>query len=492
VERVRLEDVPAGRKLLTWKWVFSVKLDHLNSFVRKKARLCIRGFTQELGLDYTDTFAPTCRLRCFRFLLALAHRRSEVQVVQLDVVSAFLHADIDVDTYAEIPPGLREEGDEGLCFRLRKSVYGLKQASRLFYRLLAKSLVGMGFVQSSADECLFSLRKGDSFIHILAHVDDMAVFHNDTDLYQSVVGEMRSVFELKELGPIKEFLGIVVERDSDGGYSIHQSAYVSRAMTRLGMLQCGAKSPMKPGSKHKLRARPNLSEKEVAFMKTVPYKSAVGALFYVARASRFDIAYSCTQLARFMESPAPEHWEAVVRVYSYLAGTQDWRLSMGSSGPNSMILTACSDSDWAGCQDTRRSHTGWVILMGGALVAWRSRRQSCFAQSVAEAEYVAANEACNEIAWWRNLNVEMGSLETGPTPLFVDNDAAITMSKHSGKFEATKHIELKMHGIRDHVETGRVSLRWMSGTTNIADILTKQSKCFLFRRMAQDAQAALF
>jgi hypothetical protein len=453
---VELVDIPVGRKLLTWKWVFANKLDHLNNLVRRKARLCIRGFTQEPGLDYNDTFAPTCRLRCFRALLAMAHRVPGVVVTQLDVVSAFLHADIDVETYAVIPPGMRNPGDEGKCFRLRKSVYGLKQASRLFYKMLTQTLVGIGFIQSKSDECLFTLRDGDRFVHVLAHVDDMAVFHNDEALYQATLCRLRETFELKELGPIKEFLGMVVDRDSDGGFCIHQSPYVRRVMARLGITQSGAQSPMRPGSSQKLKPRYDLSEEESAFMQSVPYKSAVGALFYVARASRFDIAYSCTQLAKFMECPAPEHWEAVVRVYSYLASTEDWRLAMGTGVPNSLALTACSDSDWAGCQDTRRSHTGWVVMLGGAVVAWRSRRQSCFAQSVAEAEYVAANDACNEVVWWRVLGSELGWEVDLPTPVFVDNDSAITMSKHSGKFEATKHIELRIHSIRDRVESGQV------------------------------------
>jgi hypothetical protein len=488
VERVA---IPAGRKLLTWKWIFTNKLDHLGNLVRRKARLCVRGFTQEPGLDYTDTFAPTCRLRCFRALLAMAHRCPTVMVTQLDVVSAFLHADIDVETYAEIPAGLRLPGDEDKCFRLRKSVYGLKQASRLFYKLLAKTLLGMGFTQSKLDECLFTKRVDDQFIHILVHVDDMAVFHNSTTLYDLTLSHLREIFELKELGPIKEFLGLVVDRDTSGGLSIHQAPYVHRVMDKLGIFPRGAQSPMRPGSAQKLQPRLDLTPEETDFMKSVPYKSAVGALFYVARATRFDIAYSCTQLARFMEHPAPEHWDAVLRVYSYLAATSHWTLAMGPATPNSMILTASSDSDWAGCQDTRRSHTGWVVMLGGAVVAWRSKRQSCFAQSVTEAEYVAANDACNEIVWWRALCAEMDWGDDVPTPLFVDNDATVTLSQHSGKFEATKHIELRMHSIRDKVEFNQISVRWTPGTTNIADVLTKQTKCILFRQLVKDALDAL-
>ncbi len=100
--------------------------------------------------------------------------------------------------------------------------------------------------------------------------------------------------------------------------------YVRRVMASLGITQVGAQSPMRPRSSQKLKPRYDLTEEESTFMRTVPYKSAVGALFYVARASRFDIAYSCTQLARFMECPAPEHLDAVVRVYSYRR-TGDWR-----------------------------------------------------------------------------------------------------------------------------------------------------------------------
>ena len=173
-------------------------------------------------------------------------------------------------------------------------------------------------------------------------------------------------------------------------YRLHQRPYIEEILQRLNVEGAKhARSPERPGTAAKLRSRALLPE-EQDYMQSVPYREAVGALFYLCRGTRFDIAHAVSEVAKFMGNPAPEHWDAVLRIYAYLARTKDVALVMRSNGMQcelyDQFLEGFSDSDWAGCPDTRRSYTGWLVRAGGSLVAWYSKRQDCISQSTTEAE----------------------------------------------------------------------------------------------------------
>ena len=119
-------------------------------------------------------------------------------------------------------------------------------------------------------------------------------------------------------------------------------------------------------------------------------------------------------------------------------------------------ITGLSDSDWAGCAETRRSHTGWVVLAGGAPVAWFSKRQESVSQSTAEAELVAVNSLANEVVWWRILAIDFGHPVDGPVLLRCDNTAACSLAEHAGSFSSTKHIELRYLRVRERMKDGEV------------------------------------
>ena len=187
-----------------------------------------------------------------------------------------------------------------------------------------------------------------------------------------------------------------------------------------------------------------------------------------------------------MDRPGPKHLDAVLRIYNYLHRTRDVALNMAASD---MALTvhdceAFSDVDWAGCTETSKSTTGWIIRVGGSTVAWYSKRQGSVAQSSCEAEYVAAAAAANEIVWWRRLLSDFGHGNTGPTKLYCDNKAATILAQHSGRFEATKHIGLRLHVLRRYQANKVVDVTWLPATNMIADIMTKNTEPALFRRLA--------
>jgi hypothetical protein len=487
----KLEPRPPGAKAIGCRWIFCIKRDKLGDIKRLKARLVAKGYAQVAGRDFVEggTWAPTCRMRVFRALMAEAASES-FRTVQWDATSAFLHAEIDVEMYMAQPPGF-DDGSGAVC-KLLRCLYGLRQSGARFAEKVRDTLLslpgkieGCSVLQSHADECLYTVRRGSALVRILVFVDDFSVTTNDDTLYDAVFAEMGAVFKMTDYdgAELSHYLGIAVSRS---GRDIHlsQEAYIDELIERLDLTGCkGASSPEAPGTKAKLARRDGpLTHAEAEFMASVPYKSAVGALFYVARATRPDIVHGVGQVARFMEHPAPEHWNAVLRIYRYLSRTKDRPLVM--RGECGGVCEGYSDSDWAGDPATSKSHSGWLVFAGGSPVAWSSKAQTCIAQSSCEAEYVAAASLSNELVWWRQLREDMGLADTGPLTIHCDNQSAGVLAQHSGKFEATKHILLKYHVLRSRQADGEVVVRWCPASAQVADLLTKNAQVGHFLKMA--------
>jgi hypothetical protein len=251
-----------------------------------------------------------------------------------------------------------------------------------------------------------------------------------------------------------------------------------------------APSSAKAGTAAKLQPLSGLlSEADALFMTAVPYLEAVSSLFYICRAIRWDISYACSQVARFMADPGPEHWAAVRRIYGYLKRTVGVGLVIAAKSmemeftnvddidsslfPRAIRLERWSDADWAGDKVTRKSHTGWMVRCGGSLVSWLSKAQGCLSQSTTKAELVAVTALSNKALWWRNLWQDLSISLPVPVPFWVDNSATVRLAQHAGRFDATKHIELKHFVVREHQDRDWVKVAWVAGEFQLADVLTK-------------------
>lgn len=502
-----LVELPPGRKALGSKWVLTIKRDQAGFITKLKCRLTLKGYNQVHGRDFHETFAPTGNLRVFRFMLAEAAADASIFVMQWDVTSAFLHAAMDCDVYMAQPDGFVVPGQEHLVCRLLKALYGSRQASRLFHEMVRDHLLslnkhdGVSVVQSSVDECFFVIRRGSDWVKLDTHVDDFCVSSNSRPFYAYVFQHMTTAFDITDYGGalIKHFLGVGVTKMEDGSYELNQTAYIVDLLDRLDLTNSagyahGALSPERPGAPGKLRALSSpLSAADAAFMVAVPYRSSVGALFYLSRLTRPDIAHAAQQVARFVDNPSPVHWAAVLRIYSFLSATRltPLRYSTTSLAASSALcggldvrLMAFSDADWAGCQDTRRSTTGWLIRLGGSTVAWRTILQGGTAQSSTEAEYVSASAASNELVWWRQLLMDAGYPLQSASPILCDNKACRSLADHACNFNAFKHIEIAHHVLRERQAKKLTLVDWVPGERQWADLLTKNLSVKLFRKMA--------
>lgn len=456
-----LEELPKGKKAIDSKWVYKLKYKPNGEIERYKARLVARGFAQMEGVDFHDTFAPVAKLVTLRTLLAVAAKKNWY-INQLDVNNAFLHGDLQEEVYMKIPQGFSKVGETRVC-RLRKSLYGLKQASRSWYQKFTTVLLEVGFKQSHADHSLFTFKENNLFVAILIYVDDVIITGDHVDKIHKTKSHLNEKFSIKDLGPIKYFLGIEVARTAEG-LVLSQRKYTIDILEDSGLLGCRPSSfPMEQGIK-----LDNCTESEK--VDASRYRRLVGRLLYL-QATRPDIAYSVNILSQFVTDPRHEHMEAATRVLRYLKSTPGQGILLPKTG--GLNLVAYCDSDWLGCNFTRRSRTGYVLLLGGAPISWKTKKQSVVSQSSAEAEYRAMASTVSEVLWMRWLLNILQVPTIGPTSLYCDNLAARHIANNPVFHERTKHVEMDCYFVRERVESQEIVPLYIDTKQQIADLLTK-------------------
>ena len=202
--------LPAGKKALGCKWVFTIKYRADGTIERYKARLVVLGNNQTEGIDYEETFAPVCKMVTVRSFLQVAASR-DWEIHQMDVHNAFLHGDLDEEVYIKFPPGFRTPDTTQVC-RLHKSLYGLRQAPRCWFAKLSESLKTYGFIQDVSDYSLFTFVEGEIRLHVLVYVDDLLISGSSPAAIQAFKEYLSSCFHMKDLGHLKYFLGILETR----------------------------------------------------------------------------------------------------------------------------------------------------------------------------------------------------------------------------------------------------------------------------------------
>lgn len=460
-------DMPHGKKLLKCKWVFKIKLDQNGNVSKHKARLVAKGYCQQKGIDYNETFSPVIRYESLRLLISLAAKMN-LQVEQMDAITAFLQGDLDEDIYIEAPKGYQVPN--GKVLKLQKSLYGLKQSPRMWNKKLTDEFKKIGLVQSKYDPCIYHQYKEGKIMLVALYVDDILFFSNDPTMMREVKDKLKSTFLMKDLGEASLFLGIHLEKDENGFY-INQERYIKNLLEKYNMSECKPIStPMDVNEKLTKEMCPK-TEKEKDEMKSIPYLELVGSLLFLANVSRPDISYSVSYLSRFSVNPGKKHWVAAKRILRYLKGTLDWRLTF-SNKINDQIEGYC-DADYANDTEERKSVSGYIFLLTGGSISWRSKKQATIALSTTEAEYVSLSACCQESMWLHGLYKEIIPEVEDESKIFCDNQGALYLAKNQMYSSRTKHIDVKHHFIRDLAEKGLIKLQYLRSEDMLADILTK-------------------
>ena len=459
-----LVKLPPGRKPVGCKWVFKVKHKESGEVERFKCRLVAKGYSQSYGIDYEETFSPVVRFNSIRTLLAWAVQHGMI-IHQMDVVTAFLNGKLEEEIYMEQPEGYSKSRD--LVCQLRKSIYGLKQSPRCWNKELQEYLTSIGFVQSTADPCVFIRVEGKSVTVIAVYVDDLILITAMSEDMTKLKKSLESRFKMKDMGEFHYCLGISAIQDKEKGCLwIHQKQYISRMLEKYSLMDANpVTTPADPNVK--LVKNDGVSKR----VDSVNYQSIVGSLLYAAVATRPDIAQSVSAVSKFNAEPTESHLTAAKRILRYLKGTIDLCLMYQKTGDTE--LRAYSDADWAGDHDDRHSTSGSICQLSGGAVSWLSKKQASIALSTAEAEYIALCATAQEVVWLRRLLSELGEDQEAATEVFEDNQGTIAMSKNPVNHNRTKHIDIRYHYVREAVEDGIITLTYCPTKEMVADLLTK-------------------
>ena len=457
-------ELPKGKTIVGGKWVFNIKAGAGDS-IRYKARWVAKGFSQQYGVDYEETFSPTCKISSVRLLLQLAVNYDLI-IHQMDVKTAYLNAPIDKEIYMSQPEGYNvdiQNTRTAVC-KLNKSLYGLKQSGRNWNLLLHNFFVENKFVQSKNDPCIYIYRCDADLAYLLIWVDDIIIAATSISVMNNLKDLLKKRFHMVDLGPIKSFLGIEFDQ-KEGVITMSQAKYILSKLKKYGLDNAKPRStPCELSGYDKM----DNSKEEMKWN----FRELVGSLIYAMTCTRPDLSWVVTKLSQHLANPSKADMIMINHVFRYLRGTLDHKLIFRKSDLN---LIGYVDADWASSQEDRKSTSAYCFVMNstGPAVSWKTKRQPTVALSSCEAEYMALCLGMQEALYLKRLLEELCYSALGAITVFCDNQGAISLSKNPTHHNRSKHIDIRYHFCRECVMSGQLKVDYVPTNENTADALTK-------------------
>ena len=497
-------DLPEGERAIGLKWVYAHKTDSegLNIAGKEKARVVAQGFNQRPG-QYDETYAPVAKIASVRVLLAWAAVR-DLEIFQFDCKTAFLHAKIRHPIYARQIPGYPLP-DPKKVLRVLVALYGLRQSAFEFYSLILSILLELGMIRCDVDHGVFigewksppdpsvdmPADGGPLVLYVPIHVDDGLAITNSRSLYAWFLMILSRRLIIVDLGHCSKFLSILILRDRPNRRLwLSSHLYVADLLDEWNLANCKPASTPFPSNIMDLPVAPPNSLPDISDADLLPkYQRIVGCLLYLAVATRPDIAYYAMWLGQFNAGPSRRHFLAAKHVLRYLSGTKNLALCLGSPSPHVPSTlrgyiqnVGCSDADWASDAIDRKSISGYSFYFEGSLISWSAVKQKSIALSSTEAEYYAMTHAFKEAIWLCAFLDLLKFPCPRPFPILSDNQAACSLSNSPAVSARSKHIDIRHHFIRDHVQAGSFSTTWIPTGDMPADIFTKALPFPVFSR----------
>jgi hypothetical protein len=484
---IRKSEVPDGQTILPAVWQMRRKRDARTGQIKKyKARLNIDGSRMRRGVHYNETYSPVASWNSVRMLLTMTAVHGW-HTKQIDFVQAFAQAPVERTLYMKVPAGVKIEGGgdaKDYVLKIHRNIYGQKQAGRVWNKFLSNKLVNeLGFKQSKVDECVYYRGKT---LYVL-YTDDSLLAGPDKDEIQVIIDELqvKAKLQITVEGDLADFLGVSIERKTDGTIHMTQPHLIDQILQDLRMMDESVKMRSTPAASSKVLSRHSSSPQ---FDGSFNYRSVIGKLNYLEKATRSDISFAVHQCARFVSDPRKEHGEAVRWLVRYLKGTKDkgtiLKPMLGQDLEVYVDASFCGDwcqEEAATDRDTARSRHGYIIRYAGCPLLWKSQLQTEIAMSSTESEYTGLSYALRDAIPIMELLKEMKGMgfpiESSQAQVhcrvFEDNSGALEMAKVHKYRPRTKHLNVRLHHFRDYVERQEISIHAINTNDQPADYLTK-------------------
>ena len=382
----------------------------------------------------------------------------------MDVKTAFLNGELEEEIYMEQPEGFIVPGQENKVCRLVKSLYGLKQAPKQWHAKFDKVMLSNGFKINECDKCVYIKNTPNHEVIVCLYVDDMLIISKNIIDINATKRMLSKSFDMKDLGVADFILGIKIYRTPQG-LALSQSHYIDKVLDKFKYLNFkGVKTPMDLN----LALAKNKGESE----SQVDYAKVLGCLMYIMNCTRPDIACAISKLSRYTSNLNKTHWMAMRRVLGYLKHTQNFALHYKNYPA---VIEGYSDANWVTGSTESKSTSGYVFMVGGGAVSWKSSKQTCIARSTMEAEFIALNKAGEEAEWLRNFLEDIPFWPKPLTPIGIhcDSQAAIGRAgsvMYNGK---SRHIRRRHNTVRQLISSGVISIDYVRSKDNMSDPLTK-------------------
>ncbi|KAI7953614.1 hypothetical protein MJO28_006161 [Puccinia striiformis f. sp. tritici] len=445
-----------GLKSLGARWAFVIKPPDVEGGPEIfRARYVAKGFNQRIGQDCNETYAPTASLVTLRLPTAMANKYNYATAT-FDVSSAYLYSTIDEEVYVQPPIEIRPQW-KGKVMRLKKAMYGTKQAARCWWQFFKQKMEKVGFVASELEQSVYIYRRGADFVIIWLHVDDGFVVGSNRELLTSLREAMEKELKIKWSEGYKKLVGINIKKE---GHEIHldQEKLACQIVEDYERLIVTRRSTL-PDDVLEINAYDPVGLTE--------YRSIVGSLMYLSGGTRPDMSYAVNLLARYSSSPSTHHWTALDFLIGYLKRTMKTRLIF--KGANDQ-LELWSDANWGG--EHERLTSGYVVKYLGDSIAWGAKQQTIVALSTCASEYIALPDSCQVFAGVSLLLDEID--HKVPINIFCDNETAILVANDNASKKKMRYLLRAFYFINDFVRENKIKIKWTSTLTQQADIFTKK------------------
>lgn len=487
--------IPKNATLIPMVWVYGYKEEDIKGAVYK-ARCVVQGFRQQEGVHFNKyrVLSPVAELLSIRLLTIIATEYNYT-IHHLDIESAYLNAPLPDDEHIYVKPPTGYDNRPGLCWKLKKLVYGMKQSGYQWYQFLSKKLEDLGLTQNDYEETIFTRKSKFGKLIVALYVDDLFLVADNESVLDEFKNDLLSIFDLKYFGAVSEYLGVKFKRTKTG-YVMSQKNFLQNLVDEFKPY--GVKFRRSPVKVDYDGYGSNNNPKRDEFyetpkdnsrllkqkMKTL-YESGVGSINWAASNTRPDLSFAANYLATRCANPTENDMEKLMHCIGYIEQSLDQVLEYSQGhmldSKGGLTVETFSDASFAPESDVRLV-SGMVIYVNRNPVKWHSKKQKNITRSTAAAELVALSIAEDRTVHLTELIQSLG-YTLNKVMLYEDNQAVIACCQTKSISHSRKMVDIGMKIIRERLSRGYYSIEYVNTLMNVADMFTKALPAGVFSSM---------